>query len=155
MWRPRRKSGWLERWWLKPVACQLVANGRHTILSRSIARKQKTALLHHADGRYQSRQCMGDHHLPLRVREGPADQGAHGFCAIAIPLMRFQHAVSNFHYAISRAALEAGVPDQIAGFSANAEPQSPPSVVWAGLFERLKKALLGMFVVQRWRPDLR
>src|SRR5215469_2571861 len=78
---------------LKCLRRQLVADGLHSVFEWSMAGKYEAAFLHHADRRSQFRQSVGDHYLDLGMAEGPTDQGADRFCAIAVPLLGLEHAI--------------------------------------------------------------
>ncbi len=82
----------------------------------------------------------------------PANQGAHGLSAIAVPLMLFKHAVSDFHQTVDGNALESSTTEQGARLTAKTVPQVPAGVSGSGIEQRVQKKLLRVFIIQRRRP---
>jgi hypothetical protein len=70
---------------LKPFPSQLIANRLHTVFEGAIAGKNQAAFFHHANRRRQAGQGVGNDYVYIGMAKCPANQGANGLSAIAVP----------------------------------------------------------------------
>ena len=90
---------------------------------------------------------MATDDLHCWVLKRPGDKSSNDLRSVAIPLMRFQNAVSNLDEPAFRAAFEAYDADQNPRIPANAEPQVPASIGRLCLLQRCQEMALAIFIV--------